>query len=329
MVAIGQPFGIAFAGAGMVSELHARALEVLPEAQLVGLYEPQAELAEQRAHRWHCRAYPDLESLVADPEVNGVLVLSPFETHEEVALRALKAGKHVFVEKPVASIDGIERLNAAAATHDLICMPGHNYAYQPEFQQLRRLTKDGSLGTIRAVWITYAIKHPEEIAARYAGVLEEVMIHHVYLTLSLLGKPARLYAGRAPTSWERLKQDDQAWMTWEYNHGATAHLFASFAIDDDTSDSWMFVVKVLGTNGGATYSWRTAIFDRPLGTLSRAIPAYEDSYIHEDRAFVQAARGDSSVIVSTLEDAGLAAKLLTAADSANRSRAGIAVSNYN
>lgn len=317
---IGDTFGIAFAGAGMVAELHMRALDALPQARLVGLFDPDRELAARRAESWSCRDYESLDALLADPAADGVFVLAPFEAHESVAVAALRADKHVLVEKPVASLSGIRRLLAEARERGLVCMPGHNYAYQPEFRRLRQLAREQAFGAPRAGWITYVIRHPEEIAARYAGVLEEVMIHHTYLALGLFGKPQRVYAGRARPGWESLDQEDQAWMTWEYASGLSVHLFASFAVDDETADPWLFIVKILGTRGGGTYNWRSVIYDRPLGTLSRAIPAYEDSYVDEDAAFVTATHGELAAIVSPLDDALWAAEILEAAARASAER---------
>lgn len=317
--------GVVFAGAGMVAELHQRALSMSADATLIGVVEPDQERRERRAKEWSCRAYQDYEQALEDPAIDAVFVLSPEATHERLALAAMRSKKAVLVEKPVAEPDAISRLQAEAARQGVVCMPGHNYAYQPEFTQLHRLVRDGSLGTIRAAWITYAIKHPEEVAQHYAGVLQEVMIHHTYLAIALFGPPVSVFAGRMEPAWTHHKQDDQAWMTWNYPQGKSLHLFASFAVDDDTSDSWMFVVKVLGTKGGGSYTWRNTLYHRPLGTLSLAIPAYEDSYFYEQRAFFDAIRGNRDGIVSPLRDAYQAARLIDLAKEADRQRAAVSV----
>lgn len=319
-----EQVGVAFLGAGMVSELHARALRGLPEATLVGVFDPDMGRADARSHEWRCVRYLSVDDVLADPAVEGVMILSPFDTHEALATRCLEAGKHVLVEKPVAPRDGIRRLLRLAESKSLVCMPGHNYAYQPEFRKLRHLlVKEKAFGDVRALWVTYAIRHPETVAAAYGGVMEEVMIHHTYLALALLGPPTRIHAGRSDPAWEQLRQEDQAWMTWEYDSGISAHLFATFAVDDETADPWTFVVKALGTRGGGTYSWRSFIYDRPLGTLARAIPAYEDSYIDQDAAFIAAVRGNTSRIVSPLDHALKAAELMDAALRASVIRAAV------
>ena len=238
---------MAFAGAGVVAELHHRALVANGEARLVGLFDPDHNLAAARSREWDVPSYADLSELVNAPGTDAVFVLSPSQTHEEVAVLALAAGKHVLIEKPVASTAaGCASLNNIAQESGLVCMPGHNYAYQPEFRRLLGLAQRGELGDIRAMWVIYALKHEEELAARYSGVLQEVMVHHAYLTYAILGRPTRVFAGRARPAWKTISSDDQAWMVWEYEPRAVAQLFASFAIDDDTSDPWTFVVKVPG-----------------------------------------------------------------------------------
>ena len=317
------PLRTCFAGAGMVAELHQRAARHGGHITVAGLVEPRAELARKRAEEWGTTCYPSLEAALEDEAVQAVFVLTPSEAHEEAALAALAAGRPVLIEKPISDPAGISRIQAAAAARGLACVPGHNYAYQPEFTALRRLVQSGDLGTVRAAWITYVIRHPEDVARHYAGVLDEVMVHHTYLALALFGPPGLVYAGCMEPAWQSHPETDQAWMTWHYPGGLSVHHFASFAVDDETSDPWMFQVKVLGDRGGATYNWRDSLFRRPLGSLGFAIPAYEDSYIHEQAAFAAAAAGRPEAIVSGLDDARRAALLLRAAREADASRAGV------
>jgi hypothetical protein len=125
-------------------------------------------------------------------------------------------------------------------------------------------------------------------------------------------------------AWRSHPETDQAWMTWHYPRGLSVHHFASFAVDDETSDPWMFTVKVLGDRGSATYNWRDSLFRRPLGSLGFAIPAYEDSYIHEQQAFAAAVAGRPEAIISGLADARRAVLLLRAAREADAKQACVA-----
>src|SRR5258706_7053887 len=232
--------GVAFIGGGMVSELHQLALSLVPGLTLVGLYDVNAEVRQKRASEWGIKAYATLDELLTDDAVQVIYVLTPAETHLPLALKCIESGHHVFVEKPVSTnADEIDQLVEASERCDRIVMPGHNYVYVPEFQRIVRLVKGGKLGKVRAVWINYAIKHPESVAVAYGGILGEVMVHHTYMALALLGKPDRVYAGISAGGWKHHPVEDQAWMTWEYPN-TTAHLFASFAVDDNSADPWTF-----------------------------------------------------------------------------------------
>jgi predicted dehydrogenase len=301
---------VAFAGAGLVAELHQAALARRDDAILVGLTDSNAELAKRRSREWGVPAYDSLDALLDEARADAVFVLCSNQAHVPVAERAIAAGQHVLVEKPVADASGCERLRRQSEAAGVVCMPGHNYAYQPEFTRLLRLMRENALGTVRAAWVTYVLQHDEDVAARYAGIISELLVHHSYLTYALLGAPSRVHAGRMEPAWKHLARDDQAWMVWDYRSQATAHLFGSFALDDDTCDPWTFVVKVLGSQGGVTYSWRSARMQRAIGSHRFALPCYEESYEYELDAFLRAVRGDPSAIVSSIADAGAVARLL-------------------
>jgi len=93
---------IAFIGAGDISLLHAEAIKNCPSAELVGIWSIDPQLNEEKSKRYDCRIYDSAESLVADQEVDAVFILTNLETHTCYASLAIKAGKHVLIEKPVA-----------------------------------------------------------------------------------------------------------------------------------------------------------------------------------------------------------------------------------
>lgn len=107
-------------------------------------------------------------------------------------------------------------------------------------------------------------------------------------------------------------------MTWVYDSGAVAHLSASFAVGDESSDPWTMVVKVLGTEGSAAVSFRSSHVRRALGTLSFGLPVYEESYAEQLRAFA-AAVDHGAAPLSTMDDAAICAEMLRGAYAAAKS----------
>jgi len=101
------------------------------------------------------RRYPavrrttDYAEVLAADDVDAVVIATPVSTHHPLAAAALKAGKHVFIEKPLAA-SGAEahELVAMAAERDLVLMPGHTFLYSPAVTMIRELIHAGSLGDI-------------------------------------------------------------------------------------------------------------------------------------------------------------------------------------
>ena len=92
------------------------------------------------------RSYQDL---VADPELEAIVIATPVSTHHPLALAALRAGKHVFVEKPLAaSVAEAQELSAVAGEQGLVLMPGHTFLYSPPVNAIRDLIHSEELGDI-------------------------------------------------------------------------------------------------------------------------------------------------------------------------------------
>jgi predicted dehydrogenase len=300
---------VGFLGAGTVSWLHAAAIAETPGIELAAVHDPKTERAEALATAYRAEPVPVGQDLIGDDRLDAVFVLTPTHAHIPSARACLDAGKHVLVEKPVAGDPAaIRNLSARARRSGLAAVPGHNYLHLPECTRLVRHARDGRLGTVRALFITYAIAHPEDLAAQYDGVLAEVMVHHAYLGLAILGRPDRVHGGTSRPGWTTLTTDDQAWMTWEYSTGALAQMFGSFAVDDLSDAPGTFVVKALGTKGSAAFSWRS-IATVGEGPFRVGMPLYEETYQHQCAAFRDAIRHGSPPL-STLDDAAAAIEII-------------------
>ena len=112
------------------------------------------DLVEKRRAEAKAR-YPDLKvtgdsnEIVASPEIQAVVVATPGATHAEIALRCLEAGKHVFVEKPMAlTVRDCERMIAAAEKKGLVLMVGHLLLYHGAVRKLKELLDQGTVGDL-------------------------------------------------------------------------------------------------------------------------------------------------------------------------------------
>ena len=313
--------GVGFLGAGDISILHARAVAKCPGAKLVGLWNRGQDRARQRAAEFGCKNYATPEELVRDPGIDAVFVLTNLETHLEYTRLALEAGKHVLVEKPVGvTVGEIEQMKAAAAARNLVCMPGHNYVYEQGMTRTRELVGAGDLGRIVSAYVMYNIHHPEEVAKRYPGVVRQILTHHSYILLYLVGKPVELCAMKATLHYKEYTEEDIAMVQMRLASGALAHFCASFAADDHAADSWTVMVKVIGTAGSTRYSYRDHVEIKPGLVHSQTYTAYQGSITNEVRFFLVDCLRMGAKSLSTLEDAVTAQKMIEAAEKSIRER---------
>jgi predicted dehydrogenase len=92
-------------------------------------------------------------SVFDDPSINAVVIATPVNTHFEMAMKALSAGKHVLVEKPMArSIDEVQQIGELAASKNLVAMVGHTFLYNAAVRYVKALIDSGVLGDIRYIY---------------------------------------------------------------------------------------------------------------------------------------------------------------------------------
>jgi len=309
-----EPVRIGFIGAGIVSDLHAEGIAACPHAELAGLWNRTPGRARDKAARFGCRTYDSPEALVDDPDIDAVFVLTNLETHLQYARLALAAGKHLLVEKPVGvSVGEIQQIRDAAQRAGRVCLPGHNYIYEPGLVRARELVQQGKLGRLVAAYVLYHIRHPEEVAAQYPGVIRQIMTHHAYILLFLAGRPASLSAVKATLGYERITQENIAMVNLQLRSGGLAHFCASFAADDHSADPWTVLVKVIGTAGSTRYSYRDWVELKPGAVHSQTYSAYPGSIANEIDHFVRCVRQGAEPL-STLDDAIDAQRIVEACE---------------
>ena len=124
------------------------------EADLAWLCDASETLREEFARRYpNARLTGDFAEMIADDDLDAVVVATPVPTHFPLAKAALEAGKHVFVEKPPAMrVAEMEELIAIAEARGLVLMPGHLLLYHPGVQKLKELIEAGELGEVLVVY---------------------------------------------------------------------------------------------------------------------------------------------------------------------------------
>lgn len=304
---------IGFIGAGDISLLHAEGVKEAHGAELVGVWNRTRDRAEEKASLFGCGVFDTPEALVDAADV--VYVLTNMETHHEYAMMAIEHGKHVLVEKPTAvTIEEIREIKAAAEAKGVKVAPVHNYIYEPSVMRTKDLIESGKLGDLVAVYVLYNIHHPEEVAARYPGVIRQILTHHAYCMLYAVGEPDFLSCMKATVNDGSVPQENIAMVNMRMKNGALSHLCASFAADDHAGDPWTFMIKVIGTKGATRYSYRDWVENTPAVVHSQTYSAYPYTIRETGKYFIEEVVGQGKEPLSTLDDAVSCMKIIEACE---------------
>ena len=167
----------------------------------------------------------DLEEVLCHESIKAMVVATPAETHFAVAYKALSAGKHVFVEKPLALTEEEgQQLVKLAEQNELILMVGHILHYHPALIKLKDLINSGELGKIQYLYSNRLnigkIRNEENILWSFAP-------HDISVILMLLGEmPEAVYATGG--SYLQRKIPDTTLTTMDFPSGVKAHIFVSW-----------------------------------------------------------------------------------------------------
>ncbi len=145
-----EPVGVAVVGAGYWGPNLIRNFLGSADTSLLGVCDLDVERAQRvLGRRSEVRVTASFEELLADPDIEAVAIATPSHTHLPLGLQALRAGKHVLMEKPLAtSVEEGERLVATAAELQRVLMCDFTFCYTPVVRRLRDMIASGELGDL-------------------------------------------------------------------------------------------------------------------------------------------------------------------------------------
>jgi predicted dehydrogenase len=200
------------------------------------------------------------EEMLADGELDAVVIATPVPTHYALAKQALEAGKHVFVEKPPAMKSAeIDELVSMAEERDLVLMPGHLLLYHPGVIKLKHLVDEGALGEVLMV---YGNRQNLGVIRSHENALWSLGVHDLSVILYLLDEdPSEAVAHGQ--SLLKTGVEDVVFCYLQFPSGRIAHMHLSW-LDPHK----MRKMTVVGTE-------KMAVFDDM--ELDRKVTVYEKS----------------------------------------------------
>lgn len=218
---------VAVIGAGYWGPNLIRNFAEAPGADVVAVCDLLEERLEHVTKRYpSLRTTQDHRELLADPAIDAVCVATPVSTHERLAEEALRAGKHVLVEKPLAgSLEEAERIVAVAGETGRTLMVGHTFVYNPAVMKVREILASGEVGDVYYVdsqRVNLGL-HQFDI-----NVLWDLGPHDVSIVLDWLGGMEPEWVACAGACYIQAGIEDVVFLTMGFPNGAISHAHLSW-----------------------------------------------------------------------------------------------------
>ena len=309
-----KQLNIGIIGAGRIGKVHMQSITYnVPGAKVLGITDVFKDGLQELADKYGIeKVYADYKEMLADKDIDAVLVCSSTDTHADISIEAAQAGKHIFCEKPVdltpekvkAVIDAVEKAGVKLQV-------GFNRRFDHNFAHVRSLINEGKVGNLELIKITS--RDPEPPSAEYAavsgGMFLDMTIHdfdmarflagcdvtEVYVNATCLVDPAIGEAGDVDTAIINLKFENGALGVIDnsrraaYGYDQRIEVFGSLGAAMAANDT-PTNVTVMNADGVTT--------DKPLYFfLERYMQSFRDEMIQ----FVDAVQNDKPTPTTGLD----------------------------
>jgi myo-inositol 2-dehydrogenase/D-chiro-inositol 1-dehydrogenase len=311
---------IGIAGLGRLGKRHAEALaHQTRHCELVAACSPVAQEREYATQQLGvAHVYEDYAAMLANPDIDAVVLVTPTSLHADQTIAALQAGKHVFVEKPLAlNVTDCERVLAEAVKHPaLVAMVGFVRRFDPSYLHAHTAVAAGDIGRpflVRSQ--TCDQNDPEGFFVRFAptsgGIFMDCSVHDIDLARWMLGRPKATRAFATGTNalhpaLAEFGDVDNGMAIVEFEGGQRAVFYASRTMAHGHETS----TEIIGTAGKLLVGEHAAN-DRVIrsdamgvrhGVVKDFYERFEAAFGAEMSAFVAACRGEQALTL-TLSDA--------------------------
>ncbi|MEP6513123.1 MAG: Gfo/Idh/MocA family oxidoreductase [Parafilimonas sp.] len=221
-------------GCGRIARKFASDLKLVEDARLVAAGARSRESVEDFAKEFPVMYKHDsYEALAANAQVDVIYIATPHSHHYEHTLLCIEHGKAVLCEKAFAmNKKQAQQMIDAARTKNVFLMEAFWTKFLPPYNKVKEMINEGMIGEIKTVLVNFGFAPSASAPLRLlepalgGGSLLDIGVYPVFLALNILGKPDEIEATMTPAP---SGVDEQCAIAFQYNNGAIAQLFSSFA----------------------------------------------------------------------------------------------------
>ena len=236
-----MPLGFGIVGCGMISRFHARAIDDVRGAKLVACHDQFPDSADRLADEVGCLPYHRLADMLADPQVDVVVIGTPSGAHMEPAVAAAKAKKHVIVEKPLEiTLRRCDRIIAECKKNRVTLSAIFPSRFHEPSVEIKRAIEAGRFGriTVGDAYVKWFRTQEYYDSGAWRGTWEldgggalmNQAIHSVDLLLHFMGPAVEVTAHTATLTHKRIAVEDTAVATVRFKNGALGVIEATTSI---------------------------------------------------------------------------------------------------
>jgi len=279
-------YGIAVVGTGMISRFHAKAIADVRGAKLVACFNHNPDKAKKFAKEEGCKAYGSMKQMLADPEVDIVSVATPSGAHQEPAVAAARAGKHVIIEKPLEiTLRRCDRIINECEKQGVQLATIFPSRFHDSSVKMKRAVDTGRFGqlTLGDAYVKWFRTQEYYDSGAWRGTWEldgggalmNQAIHTVDLLIWLMGPVAEVQAQTATLTHKRIEVEDVATATLRFENGALGVIEATTS----AYPGYLKRIELHGSQGSAVLeeedikSWDFAKKSREDAAILKAMKA--------------------------------------------------------
>src|SRR5262247_1542853 len=290
---------VACIGMGWWSDVLADAIKRSGKLSIAGCYSRSADKRDKFAAKYGCRAYPSYEAVLADRTIEAIVNTTPNAVHLETTRAAAEAGKHVFLDKPIANtVADARAITQACRKAKVVLALGYQRRRESHFRWVKRQIAEGSFGKLVNAEANISRDRLGQIdltSWRYTaegmpgGVMLQIGIHYTDVLEYLLG-PVKAASGQFARLVLPGDNPDVASLVLEHENGALSTLNASYA-----SASEYYLMNVYGKEASAYYDLHQGLrFMKRGGERSDPVECGKiDAIVDELDEFAAAVRGQA------------------------------------
>ncbi|GHU66011.1 hypothetical protein AGMMS49983_14800 [Clostridia bacterium] len=246
-------------GAGVMANTHIDGVlgNGADNVKYIGVYDEDLKKSGTLAEKFGMKTYCSFEEMLADDEIDGIDICLPSFLHEEFAIRAAQAKKHILVEKPIAfTPEAAERIFGVAHENGVRIMVAQVLRFWPEYATIKDYIDRGELGDIVTIYAARLGQMPSwggwyKDPDKAGGALENLILHDIDFLHYLLGKPKSVYSVGAKDEYDIY---NDVLSVFKFENGANVYVDGSLRMT--VGYTFTMHMRVLGTKGTMEFLYK-------------------------------------------------------------------------